>query len=106
MVDGKSILRGMIGAYLMLGIDINKIDWDNHILYITVPEKSYEYENPDVSFHCAEDLAKRIKRTLIESRMFPEECIVKFKTKDIYWTKEMAEANYQQNRDKTLNMAL
>ena len=40
---GKSILQGIIGSFLLEGIEVNKLDIDNQILYLTIPERSYSY---------------------------------------------------------------
>ena len=102
---GKNIVQGMMGAYLMDGIDIDKIDWDKHILYITLPKKSYSYERSE-KIKCAEDYAKRIKEMWIEIGIFPKDCVVKYKIKDIIWTKEMGDKNYEENKNKILNLSL
>lgn len=101
---GKNILQGMMGAYLMEGVDIDKIDWDNHILYLTLPKESYSYRTGKI--HNAKDFAKRIKETWIEMRIFPKDCTVKYKIKDIYWTKEMGDINYNNNKDRVIDMTL
>lgn len=103
---GKSIVQGMMGAYLMEGVDVLKIDWDNHILYLSIPKHSYTYEKPDGKIHSAEDFAKRIKETWIEMGVFPETCSVKYKVKDVKWTKEMGDKNYNDNLNKVLDLTM
>ena len=102
---GKNIVQGMMGAYLMDGINVDKIDWDQHILYITLPKQSYSYGISE-KIQCAKDYAKRIKETWIEMGVFPEDCVVKYRIKDIIWTKEMGDKNYKVNKDKILNLSL
>lgn len=99
---GKSILQGMMGAFLMAGMEVDKIDLDNHILYISLPKQSYSYNSDKIK--CAEDYAKRIKETWIELGIFPSECSVKYKVKDINWTKEMGNKNFNDNIDKVINL--
>ena len=101
---GKNILQGMMGAYLMEGVDVDKIDLDNHVLYITLPKDSYSYGMGKIQN--AKDFAKRIKETWVEMGIFPDDCVVKYKTKDIYWTKEMGDRNYNNNKNKVLDMTL
>ena len=105
MVSGKNILQGMMGAYLMEGIDVDKIDWDNHILYITLPKQSYSYEISE-TIKSASDYAKRIKEVWIEMGIFPKDCIVKYRVKNIIWTKQMGEENFKTNKDKILSLSL
>lgn len=101
---GKSIVQGMMGAYLMDGIDIHKIDWNTHTLYISLPKQSDSYGKGKIQ--CAEDYAKRIKEMWIEMGIFPETCSVKYKIKDINWTKEMGDKNYNDNINKVLDLTL
>ena len=103
---GKSIVQGMMGAYLMEGVDVLKIDWDNHILYLTIPKHSYIYDKPEGKIHSAEDFAKRIKDTWIEMGIFPKTCSIKYKIKDINWTKEMGDKNYNDNLNKVLDLTM
>ena len=103
---GKSIVQGMMGAYLMEGVDVLKIDWDNHVLYLAIPKHSYTYDKPGGKIHGAEDFAKRIKETWIEMGVFPETCSVKYKIKDINWTKEMGDKNYNDNLNKVLDLTM
>ena len=100
---GKSILQGITGAFLLDGIEVNKLDVDNQVLYLTIPERSYTYEESE-KIKCASDYAKRIKETWIEMGIFSRDCTVKYKTKDIYWTKEMGEKNYEENMHRVLNI--
>ena len=99
---GKSILQGMMGAFLMEGMEINKIDLDNHILYISLPKQSYSYNSDKIK--CAEDCAKRIKETWIELGIFPPECSVRYKIKDVNWTREMGNKNFNDNISKVINL--
>lgn len=99
---GKSILQGMMGALLMEGMEINKIDLDNHILYISLPKQSYSYNSDKIK--CAEDYAKRIKETWIELGIFPPECSVRYKVKDVNWTREMGNKNFNDNINKVINL--
>lgn len=98
---GKNIFMGIMINFLQLGVDIDDIDLDNHILYITIPKESYAYENEaNKAYHDADTYAKRIKEVWIEMGIFPSDCSVKYKTKDIYWTKEMGNRNYKENIER------
>lgn len=101
---GKSVVQGMMGAYLKDGIDIIKIDWDKHILYISLPKQSESYGKGKIQ--CAEDYAKRIKETWIQMGIFPETCSVKYKLKDINWTNELGYKNYNDNINRVLDLGL
>ena len=100
---GKSILQGIIGSFLLEGIEVNKLDVDNQILYLTIPERSYSYGRSE-KIKCAADYVKRIKETWIEMGIFSQNCTVKYKTKDIYWTKEMGEKNYEENKHHVMDL--
>lgn len=95
----SGIFQGIIGSFLMNGIEIDKIDTDNHILYITLPKESYSYELGG-KIKCAEDHVKGIKKMLIEFGALSKDFSVKYKTKNIYWTKEMGDKNYKENINK------
>ncbi len=99
---GKSILQGMMGVFLMEGIEVHKIDLDKHILYISLPKQSYSYNSEKIK--CAEDYAKRIKEMLVEMGIFLPDCSVKYKIKDINWTREMGDKNFNDNIDKVVNL--
>lgn len=86
----------------MEGIEVHKIDLDKHILYISLPKQSYSYNNDKIK--CAEDYAKRIKETWIELGFFPPNCSVKYKIKDINWTREMGNKNFNDNINKVVNL--
>lgn len=104
-MNAKIMVQGIIGAYLMEGVQVIKIDHEKHVLYISLPERSESYGKSE-SIQTAEDFAKRIKKCWIEMGIFPEECSVKYKTRDEYWTKEMGDKNYHDNIDKVLNLIL
>lgn len=98
---GKEMALGIIGAFLQMGLNIDKIDWETETLYITIPERSYDYEfsaKNGGAVVSPEALARRIKETSNEMGIF-KNGKVKYRTKDIYWTKEMGEENYKNNID-------
>lgn len=106
MSFGRNILMGMMGAYLKEGLDIDKLDLDNHVLYITVPKSSDTYDGPG-AITSPETFAKRIKETWIEMGIFPKDKgKVFYKIKDVHWTVEMGEENYKKNKDKVLNLSV
>lgn len=41
---GKEMVLGIIGAFLRMGLDVDKIDWATETMYIAIPERSYDYE--------------------------------------------------------------
>lgn len=88
MEYGKSVTKAMMSFYIKEGVEIHMIDWNSHILYISVPKYSDSYVG---NIKTADDFAKRIKETWIESGIFPRDCKVKYKIKDIEWNKEMGE---------------
>ena len=100
---GKSILQGIIGSFLLEGVEVNKLDVDNQILYLTIPERSYSYGRSE-KIKCASDYAKRIKEIWIEMGIFSRDCTVKYRTKDIYWTKEMGKKNYEENKHHVMDL--
>ena len=99
---GKSILQGIIGSFLLEGIEVNKLDFDNQVLYLTIPEKSYSFNTEKIK--CAADYARRIKEIWIGMGIFSQNCTVKYKTKDVYWTREMGEKNYEENKYHVMNL--
>lgn len=102
----KAIFSGIMGAFLKDGIDINKIDWETETMYITVPSQSYTYEfsiNNGGAIVSPETCARRIKETFHEMGIF-QNGKVKYRVKDIYWTKEMGEKNFKENINKYLDM--
>ncbi len=103
---GKAIFSGIIGSFLQDGIDINKIDWETETMYITLPAQSYRYDickNNETILTSPENYAKRIKETFHEMGIF-QNGKVKYRVKDIYWTKEMGEKNFKENINKYLDM--
>lgn len=102
----KEMVLGIAIYYLKSGVVIDKIDRDNHILYITVPKESYMYEEEHGAYNDAESYVKRLKKTWIEMGIFPQDFSVKYKTKDVYWTKEMGEDNYKRNQSKIFDLSM
>lgn len=105
MTLGKAVIVGQLGAFLLDGVDINKIDLKNQCLYLTLPkEGSYAYEMSDL-VATPEKYAKRIKEVWIELGIFKGDCSVKYKVKDEIWTKEMGDANFEKNKDHMMTMS-
>lgn len=94
----------MIGAFLLEGMIIDKIDFDNEILYIQIPKESYSYLKPDSKIKCADDFAKRIKTVWIELGIFSDKGKVKYKERNIKWTEELGNENYNKNIGYILKM--
>ncbi len=101
---GKNILRGIIGAFLMDGVEVKRLDTEKQILYLVLPERSYAYNTDTIK--CAQDYAKRVKETWIKSGIFTRNCTVKYKTKDIHWTREMGDKNFRDNENCILNLTM
>lgn len=99
---GRAASIGMIGAFLKMGVNIIKVDYDNQIMYISVPRDSYEYYT-EGAVKSPETLAKNIKRVLIMLNVFDENCKIKYKIRDEEWTKEMGEENYKKNLNNMLD---
>lgn len=91
---GKSMGIGMLGAFLHMGVDIDKIDWNNSTLYITVPKESYDYGLGKID--SPKSLAESIKKYFIDMNII-KDCKCKYRTRDVLWTKEMGEANFKNN---------
>ena len=103
---GKAMFLGMIGAFLQDGIEINNINWETQTMYITVPKQSYTYEfsiRNGGAITSPESFASQIKKKFNELGIF-KNGKVKYRVKDIYWTKEMGEKNYNENISKYLDM--
>lgn len=85
----RSTVQGMIGMFYKSGIDIDDVDFDNHILTIAIPKDSYDFHDPRNKItHNPESFAKRIKQVFIEMGIFPSDCKVRYRVKDIVWTKK------------------
>lgn len=98
---GRSVAVGMLGAFLTMGVEIESIDMDNYVLTISVPKDSYEYhKETNKAYKDPESLAKRLKTIFIDMGIFPKECTVRYRVKDVIWTKEMGENNYNQHFHK------
>ena len=96
----ESLVCGVTTAYLFEGIDIDHIDWDNHILCVTLPKSSDAYLKGGIE--TPEDLAQRIKAMWIELGILPEDCKISYNIKDIHWTRRMGHENYEAKKDEVL----
>lgn len=102
---GKAIVQGMLGMFYQSGVDIEDLDVYNHTITLAIPKDSHEYHKfENRPYHDPETFAKRIKQTLIEMGVFPEKCKVRYRVKDIVWTKEMGERNYQEHLSEILSV--
>jgi hypothetical protein len=99
---GRAASIGMLGAFLKMGVNILKVDFNNQTIYISVPRDNYEYYT-DGEIKSPETLAKGVKRLLIMLNVFDNNCKVKYKIRDEEWTKEMGEENYKKNLNKMLD---
>lgn len=103
---GKSILMGIIGEMYKSGVEVDVLDISNPVqqkLYLTLPKESYTYETGG-RIHDAASYARRIKETWKEMGILKGNAVVKYKTKDVKWTKEMGETNYNSHRDDILDL--
>ena len=106
---GEAIYIGMMGCFLQQGLVINKLDIDKQQLYITIPDKSYVYDEAIANasrLQSAEDFAKRVKEIFIEMGIFKDTCTVKYRTINGYWTKEDGTKNYNENIHKYTSLML
>ena len=94
-INNKLILSGFKGAFYQSGIEIVNYDPDKVILTCTLPEDSYEYHLEDVQIHNPDDYIRSIKQKLIDVIGFPSQLKIRYKTRPIYWTKEMSDKNLQ-----------
>lgn len=102
---GQGVIQGMLGMFYMNGIEIENLDMDNHILTLVIPKDSYDFHRSEKQpYHDPESFAKRMKRVFIEMGVFPENCKVRYRVKDIVWTKEMGERNYQEHKEELLSI--
>lgn len=102
---GKNIFIGMMGSFLEAGIDIVHLDLDKQILLLDIPKDSWDYtQQTPANIHNAESYARRIKEMWIEMGIFQSGCTVKYKEKDVFWTKEMGHENYEKNKNRLLEM--
>ena len=97
----KCVALGLFGMFLKDGVDTDKMDKENGIMYITVPKNSFMYEECE-SISWAEDYVKRLKNIINET--LKTDLKIKYRVKDITWTKEMGESNYNRNKDKLLDI--
>lgn len=86
----KSVLKSIACGLASMGVTIDKFDSDNGIIYITIPEKSYVYDESE-NMKTPEAFVKRLKETWIESNFISNDCRVRYKTLNIIWTKEMGD---------------
>lgn len=99
----RNIVIGMAAAMAMSGVDIS-INQENKIVYLTIPNKSYEYELPNSVVKSSQDYAKSLKDKLLQLGFMDNTWRVKYKEKDIYWTKEMGDINYRAKYPSIMNM--
>ena len=89
----KFLLSSFLGALTLSGIDM-VLDQKTKTMYLNIPSKSYEYELPMSVIKSSNDYAKVIKEKMREFGFIDETWKVRYKDKDIYWTKHLGEANY------------
>lgn len=103
---GKSILMGIIGEMYKSGVEVDVLDISNPVqqkLYVTVPNESYTYNEGKVIYD-AKSYVTRIKETWMEMGILKQNAIVKYKTRNVTWTKEIGETNYNNHRDDILDL--
>lgn len=89
--------KAIISYFLMAGVNIKKLDEINQVIYISIPEDSYEYHNrfEGSPIHDAESFARRQKECLSEMLKMPN-LKLKYKTYPGYWTKEDGHKNFKE----------
>ena len=105
MSTSKNIFIGMIGAFLLDGVEINKVDTSTGTWYITVPNKSEIYDEnrgKNGAVVSADTMASSIKRMMKD--ICGMDCNVKYRVRDIRWTRDMGRENYNRNIGKVRAM--
>ena len=93
----KYVGLGIEGMLLQDGVIIDKLDKDNQVIYINIPEDSYAYhEENKANITDAGSYAKRLKEMLSELMQLPN-LKLKYKTYLGYWTKEQGNQNFKRN---------
>ena len=95
------LIKGLLGAFLYEGVDIDKIDEENCTIYISIPKDSDSFKRTG-SIDNAKQYASNIKRIL--SQLSSQDIKIKYKLKDVYWTKEMGDENFERNKYRLKNL--
>lgn len=103
-MNNKLMFQGMLGGLCQEGVFIDgyKEDELGLTFYITIPEDSYRYHEENTIRNSPESFAKRIKETF--KMMMGDNVRIKYKTHNIYWTKELGKKYYEKNQNKILNL--
>lgn len=99
---GTVLQISWMGAFCQLGIDVVKLNVADNTLYLSIPKHSYIYES-SAKIHNASEQAKNLHKTL--SKFVPRLRMM-YKEKDIHWTKEMGEQNFENNKEAIANGTL
>lgn len=104
MINNKFNKYLTIGIILYRdGVIIDKYDNDNNVIFLSIPKHSYLYEMKSGEINDAESFIKRIEYT-INDIFNIEDIKIKYKTRDIYWTKEMGDKVLEKNKDRIVSM--
>ena len=98
MIKMKDMIGvGLMGMFLQDGVEVTNFDIETETIYLSIPAQSYRYSDNNKITNALE-YAKQIKKTLIELEVFSPNMNLKYIVRDIFWTKEMGERNYNENR--------
>lgn len=105
MTAEELMVKGIIYSFLENGVVLDHRDRLTNTVYLSLPENSFWYDknknsNAPIRIVNAEVYARRIKETLIELKLVPEDLKLKYKTYPGYWTKEMGEMNKEKYMKK------
>lgn len=101
MPIGNPIFRfnTIMQSILLHGVDLDSVDWAAGTIYLAIPKAGYMYEGKEEnSLKTPEQLASRIKDMMIKAGF--TNIKVRFRIKDIYFSKSESDDYYNQNRDK------
>lgn len=101
MSIGNPIFRfnTIMQSILLHGVDLDNVDWAEGIVYLAIPKNGYMYESKEPNaLKSPEQLASRIKDMMIKAGFTNTK--VRFRIKDIYFSKSEKDEYYNQNREK------
>ena len=109
-MTGLTFIQGVSGAFAFSGVDTKRVELTQEAkikrLFIDIPRDSYDWHFEGGSVHSASEYAKSTKDKLKSLGLMDVNGELRYKVKDIFWTKEMSETIGKQNRDVLYNMVL
>lgn len=105
-----TFLRVLSRAFAFSGVDTKRVELTQEAkikrLFIDIPRDSYDWHFEGGSVHSAKEYAKSTKDKLKSLGLMDADGELRYKVKDVFWTKEMYETIGKQNRDVLYNMVL